>query len=144
MARRMARGILRAVMRSKTGSFVLDRDNSARYEACGVLAESTLTQGGMGPHRLLDDPNDARVTTPVEHGQCAEIVVESHQHTSLGTSTRKDRVIARIAKPLANPGDVVTERAQLLNGAGRHTRIEEKLHYASIVAATFSRRVRDA
>ncbi len=109
-----------------------------------MLAESTLAQSDVGPHRLLDDANNAHMTAPVEHGQCAEIVIERHQHTPLGTSTRKDGVIPRIVWPFANPRHIVPERAQLLDGTRRHTGIEEKLHYASITAATFSRRVRAA
>ena len=140
MARRIARAILRGVARTKTHSAAFDHDEASGRKLVCVFMKRVFGQCCMGAHGLLHQSDDPNVCPAVQHGQGSKILVECYEHPPFGSGPREDRVVTGIARPFTDPRDVMAERAQLLNGARRHARVEKQLHFASTVSAIRSRR----
>jgi hypothetical protein len=74
--------------------------------------------------REPNEPHEARVTLPVNDHEFAEILVERDKRASLLQCSAEDRLVARILRPVANPGDVVSRGLDLRTRATPDTGVE--------------------
>ena len=69
----------------------------------------------------------------------SEILVKGHNNSVLCGSERENLIICRSYRSVSNPGHIMTIGREFGHHARPNTRVEQKLHAASIAGSTRSR-----
>ena len=85
----------------------LDCDDGAVFEIATVAFHRRDDLRAMIWCTESDEPYDSRMGKPTDHGQLAEILVESHEDAGFARRAGENLVIARVFLPVPRPNGVV-------------------------------------
>jgi len=81
-----------------------------------VEGKYPFTQSRLLRYGGQDEAHDPNMGQAPADGKLAEVLVDRHEDVTLSMRRLEDRSIAGVTRPLANPGDIVTGPAQILDG----------------------------
>jgi hypothetical protein len=85
----------------------LGANDRTRRQLGFMAGKNLLADGSLLTSGNADEPNYAAVRPAAQHGQLAEVFVQSHEYAALLVGHSKNFFVARIGRPIAGPNDIV-------------------------------------
>ena len=130
------RGSLR---RTDARASALRCDDCAARQLGGMRLDDTEADRCLLRRSEIDKPQDSGVRGVEYDRKFAKILVEGNDHLSVSCSMREDRVIAWIARPVANPLHLMARTFKGGRGSRPYATVEQKLQTASSIASGSTR-----
>jgi len=103
-------------------------DDSPTGEIVGVRTECLQCDFNAGGCRRINDPQYTGVTMFERDGQSGEVVITRYHDALFSKGARQNRLVARIASPVACPHDIVTCCPDSLGEPTREAVIDQQFH----------------